>query len=189
MISNHDRSGWFGASDANYIVSRNTSTKSFANWWLVKLGLTQNDFTNEAMQAGTWYEHEILQSLGLPDMEMDRQILLPELLLRVNLDGNTPDTIYETKTYKWEEGFVVPAKYIHQVNVQMFAWQQEFGFIPRACILAYGLKPEDYKNYFNPIDSSRRQLIPVQYDQSWIENKFLPALEYKRDCLKNGIFP
>ena len=189
MISAHDRSGWFGASDVSHIIAKNTKTKSFANWWLVKLGIITNDFTNASMMAGTWYEHPIIESLGIPNMETDKQILIPDLRLRVNLDGNTPDAIYEIKTYKVENGFKVPAKYTQQVNVQMFAWQREFGFLPKANIVAYGLTPEDYVNYFNPIDPERKQIFTIDYNEKWINEVFLPALEYKKSCLEQGVFP
>ena len=48
MLSDKDRSGYFGASDTSYIIG-NWKTKTFTNWWLVKLGLAQNNFTNERL--------------------------------------------------------------------------------------------------------------------------------------------
>jgi len=44
MITNKDRSGWFGASDTSTIVG-NYKTKTFKKWWLVKLGLSENDYS------------------------------------------------------------------------------------------------------------------------------------------------
>lgn len=189
MISDHDRSGWFGASDVNYIMAKNTKTKSFAHWWLIKLGIIHDDFASTAMMAGTWYEHPIIESLGIPSMETDKQILIPSLRLRVNLDGNTPDTIYEIKTFKYEKGFKLPQKYIQQVNVQMFAWQHEYGFLPEAQLVAYGLEEEDYVNYMRQIDPKRLLKFTLSYDSDWIEKSFLPALENKRLCLEQGVFP
>lgn len=119
MIADKDRSGWFGASDVSYMVG-NTATKSFARWWLEKLGVSKNDYTNAAMRAGTHFEHRILDSLEI-SIEKDRQILIPELRLRVNLDGCTEDTIYEVKTYNRKKGFVLSKKYRQQVCVQMYA--------------------------------------------------------------------
>ena len=37
MIHNHDRSGWFGASDTSTIMG-NWATETFRKWWLEKLG-------------------------------------------------------------------------------------------------------------------------------------------------------
>lgn len=58
MIHNHDRSGWFGASDTSTIMG-NWATETFRKWWLEKLGLRENRFHTPAMQAGTAYEHRI----------------------------------------------------------------------------------------------------------------------------------
>ena len=65
-----------------------------------KLGISRGHYENEYTKAGTNWEHKILDSLHIDGMEKDKQILLPEILLRVNLDGNTPGRIYECKTYK-----------------------------------------------------------------------------------------
>lgn len=181
MISDHDRSGWFGASDVRYIMG-NRKTKSFENWWAVKLGLTSNNFTNTAMQAGTMYEHSILEFCNVP--EMDKQILIPELLLRVNLDGNDDETDFEVKTYKYEKGFTVPKHYEQQVNVQMFASK-----LKKGVILAYGLVEEDYRNFFRPIDKTRLSRHRVEYNGMWIEKEFLPKLKYYAELLKEGRWP
>ena len=58
MITNKDRSGWFGASDTKFIVG-NYDTKTFLKWWLTKLGLSENNFSNKYTEAGTAYEHRI----------------------------------------------------------------------------------------------------------------------------------
>lgn len=170
-------------------MAKNTKTKSFEHWWLIKLGIIHDDFASTAMLAGTWYEHPIIESLSIPQMETDKQILIPDLRLRVNLDGNTPDTVYEIKTFKNERGFKLPAKYIQQVNVQMFAWQREFGFLPEARLIAYGLEEEDYVNYMRQIDPNRLLKFTIPYDGKWIEKSFLPALESKKSCLEQGVFP
>ena len=92
MIANKDRSWWFGASDTDYIVG-SWDAKTFQKWWLVKLGLSSMDFSNKYTRAGTHYEHAILDALNIP-MQKDKQVLIPFLRLRVNLDGNDCDTIY-----------------------------------------------------------------------------------------------
>lgn len=180
MISDHDRSGYFGASDVSYIVG-NWTTKTFESWWRIKQGFEVSTFTTDAMLAGTFWEHRILESLNLP-MEYDRQIITGRL--RVNLDGESEGTIYECKTYKVENGFKMPKKYLQQVWVQMYAT----GF-RKAFIVSYGLESEDYKNYFREVDPGRLELHPVEYDEDWINEVFLPRLEYLSECLEDGSFP
>ena len=104
MISNKDRSFYIGASDTSMVVG-NWNTKSFENWWLEKLGLRKNTFSNEATKAGNNYEHKILDALEIPNLEKDKQIIIDRL--RVNLDGNTADCIYEVKTYNSEKEFKI----------------------------------------------------------------------------------
>ena len=115
---------------------------------------------------------------------MDKQIIIEDLKLRVNLDGDKNRKIYEVKTYRHEKGFKVPRKYINQVNVQMFAT----GF-RSADIVAYGLIDYDYRNYFNAIDGERLSFHPVEYDERWINNIYLPRLEYYAECLRKGVMP
>lgn len=182
MIASHDRSGYFGASDVSYIVG-NWNTKTFEKWWMQKLGINRDHFDNIYTSAGTHYEHRILESLGIP-MELDKQIIIEDLKLRVNLDGNDATTIYECKTYIFEKGFKVPKKYKEQVQVQMFA-----SGLRKAKIVAYGLNKEDYDNYFKPIDRARRSEYVIEYDEKWINTVFLPKLRYLAQCLIEGRFP
>jgi hypothetical protein len=58
-----------------------------------------------------------------------------------------------------------------------------------ADIVAYGLEPEDYKNYLRDLDPRRLKEIPVGYDIHWIENVYLPKLRILADCLKRGVWP
>lgn len=182
MIADKDRSGWFGASDTAFILG-NRNTATFEKWWMQKLGLNRDHFENRYTAAGTHYEHRILESLGIP-METDRQFLIEDLRLRVNLDGNTDDTIFECKTYGFEKGFRMPKKYLWQVQVQMFAT----GF-RKANIVSYGLTEKDYDNFFNPIDPERRSTHPVAYDEGWVCGVYLPRLTYLARCLREGRFP
>lgn len=181
MISDKDRSGYFGASDTSYIIG-NWKTKTFTNWWLVKLGLAQNNFTNESMLAGTNYEHKILDSLNIEGLEKDKQIIIGKL--RVNLDGNSSDTIYEVKTYNSKKVFKVSKAYYTQVQVQMYAT----GF-RKAFIVAYGLDEKDYRNYFNDIEQFRLSFHKIEYDEQFINNQYLPRLNYLSECLNKGVFP
>lgn len=182
MIDTKDRSGWFGASDTDRIIG-SFNTKTFIDWWLIKEGVTSNNFESAEMNAGTHWEHRILEYVN-EDMEMDKQILIPELRLRINLDGNTEDTDYECKTYKANKVFKVPLKYKRQVWVQMYGSK-----LRKAFIVAYGLTENDYKNYLAPIDDKRLDLFPIEYNEEFIENTYLPRLKYLVHCLNNGTFP
>ena len=182
MIADKDRSGYFGGSDTDKIIG-NYKTATFEKWWMQKIGINRDHFDNKYTLAGTHYEHRILESLDIP-MEYDKQVILEDLRLRVNLDGNDADTIYECKTYGFGKGFKMPKKYINQVQVQMFAT----GF-RKAKIIVYGLTEGDYDNYFHPIDPDRRSEFVIEYDERWINEVFLPKLTYLAECLKEGRFP
>ena len=182
MIDSKDRSGWFGASDTSRILGK-FDTKTFSDFWLEKLGLISNTYTNDSLLAGTYYEHKILDSLGFP-VEKDAQILIPDLRLRVNLDGNTEDTIYEVKTHREDKKFSAPIQYKRQVWVQMYA----SGF-RKAFIVAYGLENDDYQNFFHEINKDRLELCPVEYNGEFIEQTYLPRLRYLKCCLDKGSFP
>ncbi len=192
MITDHDRSGYFGASDVQFVIG-NWKTKSWEMWWRQKLGYNISHFDNRYTIAGTNWEHRILDSLHLPDLEKDKQVIIEELKLRVNLDGNLPNRIKEVKTYKWDgksndakwlKAAQVPSKYWRQVQVQMFG-SKIFG----ADIVAYGLEEADYNNFLREIDPRRLQQIPVAYDPIWIEQTYLPKHMILLDCLKRGAFP
>lgn len=183
MIASSDRSGYIGASDVQFVIG-NWKTKTWEKWWMQKLGINADHFDNRYTVAGTNWEHRILDSLQLPDLEKDKQIIVEELLLRVNLDGNTPSRIKEVKTYQWAKGFKCPQKYRNQTQVQMFG-TEIFG----ADIVAYGLMEADYDNFLRDIDPQRRQEIPVEYDKKWVETVYLPKHIILAVCLKKGVFP
>ena len=184
MIADQDRSGYIGASDTAMVIG-NWKTKTWEKWWMQKIGINTDHFDNKYTIAGTNWEHRILDSLHLPNLEKDKQIIIEDLRLRVNLDGNTPFRIIEVKTYQWAKGWKkTPKKYIDQVQVQMFASQ-----ILDTEIAAYGLEEADYDNFFRDIDPRRLQEIPVQYDPKWVETEYLPKLRILTDCLKRGVFP
>ena len=183
MIASQDRSGYIGASDVQYVIG-NWKTKTWEKWWMQKLGINQDHFDNKFTIAGTNWEHRILDSLQLPDLEKDKQFIIEDLRLRVNLDGNRPTRIKEVKTYQWAKGWKTPAKYINQVQVQMFG-SKIFG----ADIVAYGLEEADYDNFLRELDPRRLQEIPVEYNPKWIETVYLPKHMILCDCLKRGVFP
>lgn len=180
MITDKDRSYYFGASDTKYIMG-GWDTKTFDKWWKEKEGKLKRDFTNEAIEAGNAYEHKILDALGVRGLEKDKQIIIDRL--RVNLDGNTNWKIYEVKTYKHGTLFKVSKAYWMQVQVQMFA-----SGIRKACIVAYALKPEDYKNHNRVIDIGRISYHDIIYDRDFVE-KYKRRLAYLTACLKAGIKP
>lgn len=180
MIASKDRSGYIGASDTQYVMG-NWNTKTFENWWRVKQGITQNNFTNEAMQTGTAYEHKILDALDIPELEKDKQIINGRL--RVNLDGNTKTKIYEVKTHNGKKKFSVSKNYRMQVNVEMYASE-----IHKACIVAYALDEEDYKNFYREIDKNRLTFHEIEYDEEFI-NAYVKRQLYLSECLDNGTFP
>ena len=185
MIIDKDRHGWFGASDTKYIMG-NWKTKTFKKWWATKLGIMTNQFSNAATNAGTYYEHAILDVIGVP--RKDHQIILPEYSLRVNLDGDGIGRVDEVKTYKLENGFKVSKAYWQQVQVQIFAKKVVEGKTPAAHIWAYGLLPEDYKNFFNPIDRERLGKHPIAEDTKFIE-EYLRRIVYLKSCMERGVMP
>ena len=180
MIQSQDRSYFIGASDTSYVVG-NWTTKSFEKWWLEKLGLNKNNLSNEAIKAGNNYEHKILDSLNIDNLKKDNQIIINRL--RVNLDGNTDKCIYEVKTHKQEKEFKVSKQYWRQAQVEMYASK-----IHKLFIVAYALNENDYNNYFNDIDKSRLQLLPIEYDENFI-NEYLIKLNILTRCLERGEFP
>ena len=180
MISNKDRSGWFGASDTSYIVG-NWETDSFKKWWLEKIGLRQNDINTKAMKCGNAFEHKILDCIGC---RKDPQILIPELKLRVNYDGDANNIIYEVKTHKAEKPFRVSKAYWRQAQVEMFAMGTTELFV-----VSYALTEQDYMNYFTPIDAERIKFDKVEYDQNFIETEYLPKLKALCGFLEKGGMP
>lgn len=185
MISDKNRSGWFGASDCSYIMG-NWKTKTFQNWWLIKLGLDSRNFATRAMNAGTYYERAVLDYVEAP--RRDYQILIPEYSLRINYDGDGPGQIDEVKTHKAEKQFKVSKAYWQQMQVQMFGKLREESAVPCATIHAYGLIDTDYINYFNPIDPRRLTHHHITYDRCFIAG-YLQRLTYLKECLEKGVFP
>ena len=183
MIQDQDRSYYIGCSDTSIVVG-NWNTKTFDKWWLEKLGLHKNTIKTDAMLAGTNYEHKILEALEIINLEMDKQIIIEELRLRANLDGNTDTCIYEVKTHNINKEFKVSKQYWRQAQVEMFASQ-----IHKLKIVSYGLEDKDYRNYFNKIDKSRINLTEIKFDNNFIENEYLPRLKILAECLRKGIYP
>lgn len=185
MIATQDRSGWFGASDTAMIMG-NWETKTFRNWWMQKLGLNTAHFSTTAMNAGTYYEHAILDTIGVP--RKDHQILLPELHLRINLDGDAPGEVHEVKTHKAEKTFKVTKAYWQQVQVQGYGKLREEGKVPTLKIHAYGLTEAEYRNFFLDIDPDRLTEHTIDYDPDFVK-KYLERLAILGPALEAGAFP
>lgn len=164
------------------MVVGNWNTKTFEKWWLEKLGLNTNHLNTDAIKCGNNYEHLILEALEISELEKDKQIIIGRL--RVNLDGNTPDCIYEVKTHKADKEFKVSKQYWRQVQVQMYA-----SGIRKAYIVAYDLGDKEYNNFFTKIQKERIKLIPIEYDESFIKKEYLPKLKILTDYLGKGGFP
>lgn len=182
MIHDFDRSGYIGASDVRYVMGR-WQGRSFENWWREKLGLQHSHFQNRYLQAGNAWEHRILDSLAVTDLVKDNQFIREELKLRVNLDGNTDNTIYEVKTYRLASGYRNPKAHIWQVQIQMFA-----SGISHAEIITYGLLEEDYL-HVGEVDPSRIGRIPVRLDPVWLYQEYLPRHKKLVECLIHREWP
>lgn len=179
MIKSQSRAGYFGASDTSFIVG-NMTTKTFKKWWLEKLGVTNSSINTKAMRVGNAFEHKILDTI--PGIRKDHQVIIEDLKLRVNYDGDKDGTIYEVKTHK--KDFKVTKGYWRQAQVEMFAYWTD-----RLYIMAYQVTDQEYKNYFTPIDESRITLHKIEYDSDFIQNEYLPRLEYLKKCLEIGAMP
>lgn len=180
MIADKSRAFWIGASDTNYVVG-NWQTDSFKKWWLQKLDLHESNFTNKAMKCGNAFEHKILDCIGC---RKDHQILIPELHLRVNYDGDREGTIYEVKTHKAEKAFKVSKAYWRQAQVEMFTMNTKTLYI-----VSYALTEQEYLNYFAPIEVERIKYHQVEYDEDFINNEYLPKLKKLGECLERGEMP
>lgn len=186
MIASKDRSGWFGASDTAKIMG-SWETESFRKWWAVKLGIREENYTNAAMDAGTAYEHKILDALNVPIR--DRQIKIPELRLRVNYDGEDAEMITEVKTHA-RPVFKVTSAYWQQCQVEMFASGHGLLRKRKTCrIAAYRIGEAEYLNHYLPIDMERITLHPIEYDPEWVVTRYMPRLRYLAWCLKIGRWP
>lgn len=180
MIASQDRSDYIGASDTG-MVMRSWDTKTFEKWWRTKQGLYENNISTNAMKAGTAWEHKILDALGIPEMEKDKQIIIGRI--RVNLDGCTQEMIYEVKTHSADKEFKISADYRRQVNVEMWS-----SGIHRAVIVSYALEPEDYDNYYREVDPSRIKIHVIEYDEKFIR-KYKARVAVLCDCLVTGRYP
>ena len=196
MIQDHDRSGWFGASDTKFIMADNRNTKTWKSWWSVKSGLMEPEFTGSIYtRAGNMFEHHILRAID-PDMTLDGQIIMEKYLLRVNYDGYRDGKIVEIKTHKNEKEFSMIPAYWQQCQVEMYVYQQmsKKWFLPDfegLYLVSYALRPDEY--YLDEdeieVDPDRIILHPVEYDKAFIKGEYLPRLKELARALKKGKYP
>lgn len=195
MIKNQDRSGWFGASDTSMVINQNYSTKTFKQWWAVKLGEQEPDFKGSAYtDAGNKYEHPILRTIN-ENMVLDRQICIEKFLLRVNYDGDFNGTLYEVKSHRSDKEFKITKPYWRQSQVEIYAYkmmQEELKLPPfkRLYIVSYGLYPDEYYKDYDEveIDFSRIKFHEIKYDKHFIKDEYLPCLKEKARTLRKGKF-
>lgn len=190
MITSNDRSKWFGASDTKYMFM-NVHTKTFQDWWAVKLGLIERNFSNKAMKAGNALEHKIIDAiesfLGEKITKGKRPVKIRSLRLRANYDGFSKKKVYEVKTTikpLKEDVSKLPKDYIWQCQVLM--WAKKL-YACRLCY--YRLTEEDYENYYLEVDESRLMSYWIEYDEKWINEVYLPRLRYLAKCLKEKSYP
>lgn len=193
MINSFDRSGYFGASDTSMVIADNRQTKTWRQWWLVKLGEMESTFSGSIYtEAGNKYEHRILKAIS-EEITLDRQIIIEKLKLRVNYDGDLDGTIYEVKTHKAEKDFEISKQYWRQAQVEMYAYktmEKELELPPfkKLYIVSYPLYPDEYYTHREDIsiDMKRVKFNPVKYDKQFVKGEYLPKLKECARALKKG---
>lgn len=189
MIKNKSRARWFGASDTKFIVG-NWNTKTFMLWWLTKLGLRNESFSNVYTLTGTHKEHQITRHYADKNnliIELDKQRKNKKLKLRVNYDAETKEIPIEIKTrINNKENWKPPKHYINQLQVEIFGKGKK---CKGGKIVVYALNEADYQNFFLPIDNERLTEYYFERDNNFLENEYLPRLKYLAHCLKKRKTP
>ena len=161
IIHDFSRSHWLGASDSKYIFATSQISKSWRDWFDLKCGKADSNFHgNINTRAGNWYEHSIVKAY-MPDAMCDRQIKIPELRLRVNLDADRivakpkyvrvkgmpqypKSVIIEVKTHRADKPSEVTDGYFKQAQLQMFALKRMGIKFDEYVMLFYPLYPDEY---------------------------------------------
>ena len=189
MIADKDRRYWFGASDSAKILNPNHDTKTWQKWWRVKCGIDEDEFFgNVYTDAGTRFEHPILDCFD-SDINKDRQLIIPELRLRVNYDGDKDGNIFEVKTHRADKSFTITTYIASQVQTEMYVWQEVVGELKGLYILSYGLTEADYLNEAptaEDVDYNRIKIHRVKYKPKQIR-RFLKCLEPLAEEIKKNI--
>lgn len=185
MITDLSRDGWFGASDTKYVMRDNTDTKSWQDFWDEKCGRIKKDVSTIGTNTGTIFEHPILEAID-PQINKDRQIILTDMRLRVNYDGDKDGIIYEVKTHAAGKQFLtsnhtyqcLPKHIFGQVQVQMYVWKEAYKRemiatkLNKLYVVEYPLNQEDYVGE-PTVDFGRIRFHKVSYDKAFIK-------EYKK---------
>lgn len=182
-----------GASDTSMVIADNRQTKTWRQWWLVKLGEIESTFRGSIYtEAGNKYEHGILKAIS-EETTLDRQIIIEKLKLRVNYDGDLDGTIYEVKTHKAENDFEISKQYWRQAQVEMYAYktmEKELELPPfkKLYIVSYPLYPDEYYTHREDIviDMKRVKFNPIKYDKQFVKGEYLPKLKECARALKKG---
>ena len=192
MIKDTDRKWWFGASDSDKIIAPNRNTETWKKWWRIKCGIEESNFKgNKYTAAGTRFEHPILKCFD-KDINMDRQLRLEPLRLRVNYDGDKDNVIYEVKTHKIDKPFEITPYIQAQVQTQMYVWKECMEEFNGLYILSYGLTEADYANQdptVYDIDFDRIKVHKVKYKRRYIKHfikQLEPLVEDLRPHIKEG---
>lgn len=192
MITDKDRSGWFGCSDTKNIMLDNHDTVTWQKFWDEKCGRLVNDMSTRETYTGTVFEHPILNAID-ESINKDRQIILEDMRLRANYDGDKNGIIYEVKTHRGDRDFLTKnalyqflPKYIFgQVQVQMYVWKTAYerGLIEdkfnKLYVVEYPLYAEDYAGE-PEVDFNRIKFHKVSYDKGFIKmykKKLEPLVE------------
>lgn len=188
MIENKDRKYWFGASDTKHVMLDNHETRTWQDFWDEKCGRTTKNIVSAATQTGTIFEHPILDAID-GDITKDRQIVLEDLRLRVNYDGDKDGIIYEVKTHRADKPLLTKnalyqfiPKYIYgQVQVQMYVWKtahdrgMDVPKFKKLYVVEYPLYTEDYTGE-PQVEFNRIKFHKVKYDKGFVK-EYLKKLQ------------
>ena len=187
MIKNQNRSRWFGASDTSIIMG-NWDTETFKNWWAIKLGFKDKGASSWIMDCGNIMEIPIIRFIEKQEGKKIKIGRHPyyklSLRLRVNYDGLRKDEVVEIKTTEniWKS---IPKKYWQQCQVLMWKKRKV-----KTGLYIYQMEKTDYlRPYFPDIDPKRLTRREIEYDESFINNEYLPRLKYLASCLRAKKFP
>lgn len=176
MISDSDRSYWFGASDSYKVITPNHNTKTWQEWWATKMGVAPSEFLgNVYTEAGLKFEHPILDCFD-KTINKDRQLYLEDLRLRVNYDGDKDGNIFEVKTHRADKPFEITPYIMAQVQTEMYVWKQTRDDFNRLYILSYGLTEDDYRTDNPIVDFDRIKVQEVKYNKGHVK-RFLKCLK------------
>ena len=187
-----------GASDTKFIMNDNHQSKTWKEFWSVKMGARESSFSGSIYtRAGNLWEHPILLAVD-PGMILDGQIIHNKYLLRVNYDGFKDGIIRECKTHKYyaDKPYTIPEEHWQQTQVEMYVYREKYKqwFLPPfegLEIISYALYPDEY--YLEPdeivIDPDRIIHHPVKPDLHWIKSEYLPRLKICARALRKGRFP